>query len=416
MLSLESPVLQPFRRVWKALPLPYVVRRAVTVRLHRLMFPVPRADQGPFARTAADRIRPGLLVVSGFHAMHTGIGRGGRMFLGAFRKGGVPLVAHDIGADPKAEALGDLPPGGVWLTLCNPPEAVHFMHVAANPVFRGRYRIGLWAWELPELPDDWKAALPLFHEVWGGSPFVTEAIRRAAEGTDVVVRYMPYPLPEVDAAPDRERWGWRPGELAVLCMYDVRSTAARKNPMGAVEAFQRAFRADDATARLVIKVNTPDPELGRLPPELAARIAGWPNITPLIAELSDAEADAMLASADVFVSLHRSEGFGLSIAQSMVLGRAVIATPYSGNAEFQAGGVEEVPYTLTPVVDPSGRYAMAGQMWAEPDVAAAAEALRRLADDPEALRELGERGRRVIADRLPTRYAASVFGGRVAGA
>lgn len=410
MLSLESPVLRPFRRLWQALPLPYAARRAVTGRLHKLLFPAPRPQQPAFAKRPAEKIAPGDLIVSGFHAMPTGIGRGGRIFIEGFRKGGLSPRLHDMALDPRGLTLRGAAPGGVWLTACNPPETLHFMHLTAEPVYRRRYRIGFWAWELPELPDDWKAAIPLFHEIWTGSPYVAAAVRRAAEGTGVIVRMTPFPLPQVSAAPDRERFGWRPGELAVLCMYDVRSTAARKNPMGAVDAFQRAFTAQDPRARLVIKVNAPDAEAGRLPPELAARIAGWPNISTLVAELTDADADALLASADVFVSLHRSEGFGLSIAQSMVLGRAVIATAYSGNAEFQAGGAIDVPYTLVPALDPSGRYDMPGQMWAEPDIGFAADALRRLADDPAELAALGARARAVIAERLPARYTRADFG------
>ena len=135
----------------------------------------------------------------------------------------------------------------------------------------------------------------------------------------------------------------------------------------------------------------------------------WPNITLLVAELSDADADNLLASADVFVSLHRSEGFGLSIAQSMVLGRAVIATGWSGNADFQKDGVVEVPYDLVPSRDPSGRYEIEGQVWAEPDLDFAAEALKRLAGDREEARRQGERGRQVVGTRLPHVYPPGDF-------
>lgn len=451
MPFLQHRALDGVRRLWKAAPMPVAARRALMIRVYaalewahlvrhrpRLAWrmrpmlvprllrggsrtarraipylggPQPRVLYRPDVRT----LEPGDVLLSGFLSAHMGIGRSGRMGAQALKRGGVPLRLHDLDRDRPGHTLARTPPGGVWLAFCNPPEAVHFMTHATHPVFERRYRIGFWAWELAELPPDWIEAVPLFHEIWAGSPFVAEAVAKAAEGTDVKVRMIPYPLPEMaEARPDRERFGWRPGELAVLCMFDVNSTAARKNPMGAVDAFQRAFRPEDATVRLMVKANARGGDPALVPAVLRDKIAGWPNITLLIAELSDADADNLLASADVFVSLHRSEGFGLSIAQSMVLGRAVVATAWSGNADFQKGGVVEVPFELVQARDPSGRYEVAGQVWAEPDVDFAAEALRRFADDRGLVREWGERGREVIGTRLPQLYTAADFGGWVA--
>ena len=429
MPSSPPRALEAVRRAWKALPIPYPLRRALMSRVYRGLEwlhllrtrprlawrrvgrvsarPSPRILYRPDVRT----LEPGDVLLSGFLTAHMGIGRSGRMGAQALQLGGVPLRLHDLDLDRPGHTLSDVGVGGVWFAFCNPPEAVHFMTHASHPaVFERRYRIGFWAWELAELPPDWIEAVPLFHEVWAGSPFVADAVRKAAEGTDVKVRMIPYPLPEMAAArADRERFGWRPGELAVLCMFDVNSTAARKNPMGAVEAFQRAFAPGDATVRLIVKANAKGGDPALVPAALRERVAGWPNITLLIAELSDADADNLLASADVFVSLHRSEGFGLSIAQSMVLGRAVIATGWSGNADFQAGGVIEVPYTLTRASDPSGRYAIAGQVWAEPDIDFAANALRRFAEDRDSVRIWGERGREVVGTRLPRIYPPADF-------
>src|SRR5207344_1688789 len=98
-----------------------------------------------------------------------------------------------------------------------------------------------------------------------------------------------------------------------------------KNPMGAVRAFQAAFAPNRGEVRLLVKVVAPDGET----PDLAALravTAEWPNIQLIVERLTDAETSALIASADAFVSLHRSEGFGLSIAEAMALGRPVIVT------------------------------------------------------------------------------------------
>ena len=409
MSWLAAPPVRAARAVWKALPVPYAARRAVASRVWRALDPHksgpdPRILFRPDPRT----LRAGDLLLSGYLSAPTGIGRGGRMSAAALSAGGVSPRLHDLGRDPAGQGLADLSPGGVWFAHCNAPEALHFMNVAADTsVFERRYRIGYWAWELPRLPDDWLPAVSLFHEVWTPSCFVADAVEAAAAGTGLRVRVVPHPLPDMSRArPRRERFGVAEGQFVILAMYDVRSTAARKNPMGAVEAFQRAFSPEDASARLLLKVNAPADDSACVAP-LRTRTAGWPNITLMIEELSDAEADDLLASCDVFVSLHRAEGFGLSIAQAMALGRAVVATGWSGNVDFQAGAVEEVPFALVPARDVSGRYELPDQHWAEPDLDAAAGALRRLADDRLAAALLGRTARETVEARLPRSYPAA---------
>lgn len=417
MSWLAAPPVRAARAVWKAAPVPYALRRAVASRVWRALDPHPGgADPRILYRPDPRTLRAGGLLLSGYLSSPTGIGRGGRMSAAALAAGGAQPRLHDLARDPAGQALDDLAPGGVWFAHCNAPEALHFMHVAAHPaVYERRYRIGYWAWELPRLPQDWLAALPLFHEVWAPSRFVADAVRAAAGEDGPRVRVAPHPLPDMSRARDRrERFGAAAGEFVVLAMYDVRSTTARKNPEGAVEAFQRAFAPADTSVRLLLKVNAPadDPEVAA---PLRARTAGWPNITLLVEELSDGEADDLLASCDVFVSLHRAEGFGLSIAQAMALGRAVVATAWSGNVDFQAGAVEEIPYALVPARDPSGRYELPDQCWAEPDLQAAAAALRRLATDRDASRGLGERARAAIEVRLPRSYPAADLAPWLAG-
>jgi glycosyltransferase involved in cell wall biosynthesis len=77
----------------------------------------------------------------------------------------------------------------------------------------------------------------------------------------------------------------------------------------------------------------------------------------------------------------------------MLLGRPVVATGWSGNMDFMdADSAVLVPFTLVPARDPRGVLEVPGAVWAEPDVGVAAEALRRLADDPVARAALGARG------------------------
>jgi glycosyltransferase involved in cell wall biosynthesis len=407
------PELRGYRRAqraWRSLPIPRPLRWIAAWLIYRFsrQAQVARAAENELAILApilprpAAEIPPGPLVVSGLFGEVSGIARGGRMSLAAFRAAGLDPIVHDWRREPLG--WGAKAPGGVWFAHYNPPEARAILQNSPDP--RGCYRVGYWAWELPELPGSWAQLARLYHEVWAPSTFVADAIRRATAGLPLIIRVQPHPLPDLaGVTPDRARFGLRDGVFAFLGMFDVLSSPARKNPMGAVQAFQRAFPPDRADVELVVKVVTPDHDPARLA-ILRAAVAGWPNIRLLVERLSDTDADRLIASADAFVSLHRSEGFGLSIAAAMALGRPVVVTGWSGNMDFCGEGAIAVGYRLVPVDDPSGVYAGDGQVWAEPDLDEAAAAMRRLADDPAAARALGEAARAHVTALLTKAYDA----------
>jgi glycosyltransferase involved in cell wall biosynthesis len=82
---------------------------------------------------------------------------------------------------------------------------------------------------------------------------------------------------------------------------------------------------------------------------------------------------------DAYVSLHRCEGFGRGIAEAMLLGKPVIATAYSGNLDFCTPDTALLVPATTRKVRPGDYPEAQGMDWAEPDVEAAAEAMRRCA-------------------------------------
>ena len=399
------------QRWWKALPVPQGLRLAITAILYRLspgVRTIAVLDQTLTAAQslvprALDDIAPGRLIVSGYINDTSGIGRAGRMSLDVFRHAGLAPQPHDLRSAP--DGWGRIEPGGVWFCHCNAMEAADFILRCEAP--HACYRIGYWAWELPNLPPAWVEAIPLFHEIWAPSRFIAEAVERAAGPHGPVVRYVPHPLPQVrDVQPDRARYGLGPNVFAFLCMYDVHSSATRKNPMGAVRAFQMAFDPARRDVRLLVKVVAAAESQSCLD-ELLNQTQGWPNIQILTDMLTDEDANRLICSADAFVSLHRSEGFGLSIAQAMAMGRPVIVTGWSGNMDFCGRGAALVGYTLIPATDPHGvyrQYEAPGQVWAEPVLEDAVRAMRSIAADPDEARALGEAGQRHVERVLPAGY------------
>lgn len=118
--------------------------------------------------------------------------------------------------------------------------------------------------------------------------------------------------------------------------------------------------------------------------------------------ITDAELSALLDNSDIVLSPHRSEGFGLHLAEAMAMGKCVVATGWSGNLEFMNDdSAVLLPYRLVPVLDPTGVYAPAeGAMWAEPDIEEGARLLRVLAADPDKRKLLAASAREVTRTRL----------------
>lgn len=340
-------------------------------------------------------VQPGPLVISACISDVTGIGRAGRLTVKAAGTWGVPIVVHDIPADREALTVPkDLPPGGVWLAHCNPLEVIALLSQHSEHLWASRYRIGYWAYELAELPRLWAGAIPFFHEIWTPSSFVAAAVERARGKATTIVRVVPHPV-AIEPPPAVERLD---GPLTFLVMIDARSSLSRKNPLGAIEAFRRAFAPGDRSVRMLLKIVAAwkDPRGIR---QLRDAAAGCPNIEFIEDELSDLETQRLLASTDCLVSLHRAEGFGLPIAEAMLAGLPVIATDWSGNTDITRGASYEVPYRLVPAHDASGRrYSGTGQDWADPDIAAAATRMRQVRDDPSSRAATAKRGQQRVRD------------------
>lgn len=385
------------RTLWRRLPIPHAAKARVHAFYGTLLEKLTQALRS--APTMPSKIERGPVIVSGFLSDVTGIGRAGRLTVDKLAQWGVPLITHDIRLDPGARALRQIEGGGLWVCHCNAPQVLEMLAQGADRIWAGRYRVGYWAYELETLPQDWQPLIPYFHEIWAPSVFVAQAIGRSPHAKGVLVRVVPHPLPDLSGiSPNRELTGFA-DRFVFLTMLDARSSFGRKNPIGTLKAFQTAFAADDVGVALVIKVVAADAEPAAHK-ALMQQAEGWPNVRIVTEQVEDSEAVQLIASADCLVTLHRSEGFGLTIAEAMAVGTPVIATNWSGNVDFTRGGVIGIPYTLVPTEDPSGRYARKGACWAEPDLEAAAVAMRRIHDDAVLRAELTATARKLVRERL----------------
>jgi glycosyltransferase involved in cell wall biosynthesis len=169
------------------------------------------------------------------------------------------------------------------------------------------------------------------------------------------------------------------------------SSFARKNPLASIEAFRKAF-GDDPSTRLIVKISNSETFPSGLS-SLMKAIGSAPNIVLIDRTISGTEMEALYRESDLLISLHRSEGFGLTIAEAMLRGLPVVATNWSGNIDFlNTSNGFPIPYLLVSAEDLQGTYHHPYMKWADADVEAAAEALRHLRRDPALARDMGQAG------------------------
>lgn len=272
-------------------------------------------------------------------------------------------------------------------------------------------------WELPVLPPACSRALELFDAVVAPSGYIEGALDFALSGTRVVRGLTPVEMPP-DIEPDRARFGIPADSFVALSSFDPLSDPERKNPQAAIEAFRRAF-GNDASARLVVKLNVPaggyaDEDLNRrvLQP-LLQRLQADGRTLVITETLTYRDVLSLYSSADAFISLHRAEGLGLGLLESMALGKPVVATGWSGNKVFMSPANScPVGHRLVPVQASNWSYSavMKGldPIWAEPDIDDAALWLRQLAADTALRARIGAAARGAF-EKYQTEAAALGF-------
>jgi glycosyltransferase involved in cell wall biosynthesis len=356
----------------------------------------------------------GLNIV-GFLTADLGVGESARCMVRAADAAGiasalVPLklnCKNRLGDQTFAARLGDDAPHEVNVVHIDPPAARDIDHHHGPGLRRGKYSIGYFAWELPEFPEDWISSFDYFDEIWCPSDFTTRAIALKAP---VPVLTMPHSIafaaPTAPQAELRRRFALPEDRFLFLTLFDLNSYAARKNPRAAIEAFRRSGLAGRGAA-LVLKVQN---VAGNEADFAALRdaVRDLPETVLLTETLARADVYALEAACDAFVSLHRSEGFGLAVAECMLLGKPVISTDWSATAEFvHAGNGCPVRAPLITLDRNHGPYPR-GSTWADPDPDHAAEHMQALFADRALAVRLGQAAQETIR----TRFSPAAIGAR----
>jgi glycosyltransferase involved in cell wall biosynthesis len=298
--------------------------------------------------------------------------------------------------------------------LCLP--AVESMHAAIEldpEFFKGRRNIGYMPWELSKWPDRFRPVFGLLDEIWAPSSFIADSIRKASP---IPVTWMP---PAVVARPpgskSRSDFGLPRDQFLFLFMFDGNSSMVRKNPIGCIDAFQRAFPADDRSVGLVFKYMnvSHDPTCFR---DFIARCGADDRIHLIPGTLHRGACLDLINCCDAFLSLHRAEGFGRCIAEAMALRKPTIATAYSGNLDFCTPDTSCLVQAREVTIADGHYWYSEGQVWAEPSTDHAADCLVRLRKNREYRERIAAAGHDFILKHYSpsaaaARYLAQLYAG-----
>src|SRR3954463_8879745 len=341
--------------------------------------------------------------VAGFLRGGLGLGQAARLYVAALTEAGVPVRTVTVdprmpdvpGAVAKSTQFTDLQTDAELpfnLVCVNAPELPGFVVEAGEEFFADRYTIGVWAWETDVVPASWDRAFALVDEIWVYSSYVVELLSHAAP---VPVVRMPLPIVPPPAA-GAELSIDVPDAFTFLFIFDFFSTLQRKNPLGLVEAFKRAFAPGEGP-HLLLKSFNGDYKPDRLT-QLERAADGREDIHIVDRFVSEEERAALMKRCDAYVSLHRAEGFGLTLGEAMALGKPVIGTGFPPTLDFMTPANSYLVNYETTTVGPEGENYPAEGRWAEPDLDHAAALMRDVWEHQDEARRRGAQAQRDIAE------------------
>lgn len=365
----------------------------------------------PFERSE----RPDGINLIGNMKAETGLGQSCRLLADVLENCCVPYSIYEydqLGATTAGnynfseKSRSDFP-YNINLIHINPHDlGLAFMRLH-DQAWDGHYNIGFWLWELEEFPEEW---MPCFHcvdEIWTPSEFTSSSIRRKTSKPVITIPY--HVKAEVSRKYERSEFGLPEDQFLFLMMYDRTSSTERKNPQAVLRAFREAF-PEKENVGIVIKISNSTEKEVELIRQMLPTAANIYFITDI---LTRDQVNGLIQCADAVVSLHRSEGFGLVMAEAMLLGTPVIATNWSANSEFMTEDTScLVKADMITLKEDVGAFKK-GNRWADADIRQAAGYMRMLFEHPEYGKAMAERAKRHIESCLSMEQAVRLINGRI---
>lgn len=345
------------------------------------------------------------LNISGYINKQFGLGEGVRSNVRAVKTTSVPFVINDFNIVISKHIQDDVQnalettsenPYDVNLVQINIDRLHSVLQETDNSYFKDKYNIAFWAWELENFPDESKVFFTLFDEIWVPSNFCAEAISKISP---VPVIKIMHSIEIEKTTMKRRDFNLPEDSFIFMTMFDYYSSVARKNPLATIEAYEKSFGKNNRDVLLIIKtsLSIEFPEEKKM---LLERIADNKSIIVYEEIMERDKLYSLMSCCDSFVSLHRSEGFGLTMAEAMYLGKPVIATGYSANIEFMnVNNSFLVKFDVVPTGD-QYYFSTEKDFWADPNVSHASTLMKIVVENPEIAKEIALQGQLDVQKNL----------------
>lgn len=335
-------------------------------------------------------------VVGYFHA-ELGVGEAARLLISGIEAAGISFNCIPVNETSNRQEhpfahTGVANSGAAVKILCvNGDATPSVARQLGGSFFGNSHTIGVWFWELEEFPGSMFSGFDLVDEIWVASEFIARALRKVSPKP---VFTFPLPVRKLPGHPSVSRAALGlPENFLFYFSFDFNSVFERKNPLGLVRAFRNAFSEGEGPV-LVLKSINGDLHVPALE-KLRFAAADRSDILVMDGYLPHDHKDAMMAHCDCYISLHRGEGFGLTMAEAMVLSKPVIATRYGGNLEFMSEKNSYLCSYKRRLIGAGNEPYPAAVKWAEPDIAQAAAFMRHVYEHRD---EAAARGRIACQD------------------
>lgn len=368
------------------------------------------------AKFQKDRWRVGINLIGDINASD-GLSQSMRLIEDVMTVSKIPHRVHTYSIAPDAEVKTRFTgkttksyPYGVNVFHINTADFPYGYNDLGAKAWNGHYNIGYWAWELQEIPKDWVRYIDMVDEIWTPSEFASETFRKYTSKPVVTV---PHSVDVTfDKNIDRSYFNLPEDRFLFLMMYASASISERKNPLAVIKSFKKAFEPGREDVGLVIKVLPAegyDEELE----EIKKSISGYDNIYLVVENLTRLEVNSLMNVVDSYVSLHRAEGFGLPLAESMLLGKPTVATNWSGNLEFMTKETAcLVDYDLVELKKDIPPFKK-GFHWANPKISDASKCMKKLLEDKQFYDTISDNAKKYVSERLSQDAVGAIVASRL---
>lgn len=345
-------------------------------------------------------LKEGINVV-GHIKNETGLGEGSRLTINAIKSTNLNWLAFDYDLDSPEKQndytfddyIEDDLKYDISIVNFNADQIIECKKKLPEKLW-DTYRIGVFYWECQDFPDKWIDSFKYFDEIWAPTKFIQESLLRKSL---VPVVYMPPGLARTTPNKkfNRKYFGLPENTFLFLNFFDMLSYVSRKNPLATLNAFKKAFKPDDMSVGLVLKVNNGRKDLNAN--EIRKRLKNYKNVYIIDETFSRDEINSLINCCNASISLHRSEGLGLLCQESMYYGKPVIATGWSGNMDFMNSSNScLVNYKMIRVEDYYCVDKDTQDTWADPDVDDASKYMLKLFKDKKYYAKIAANAKKTI--------------------